>query len=369
MALTDFNDLYQLQGLEAVKRQIWAAIPTSRLSWIDLSDDASNIIDREIPELVQIVEGMLVENCKVVIASGSKSYKTWLTIALALHIAQGQPFWNRPTRKSRVLYVDLELRKRGFDYRCKSIAKECGLELERGQLIHLPLRGMIAGLSVHEIITRIVEAAKHFQCGVVVVDPVYKLNTEGDENSSRDQTILFNEIDRITTEAKCAVILNDHFSKGNQAEKDPLDAIRGSSAKGGDVDGAIVLRRHDEQNCFRVDVIQRELPPIDPFVIGWEFPVMKLREDLDPEEMKKPKSGKSDKKPSPYIKLLSSLKEHDSGDPITVQQWARLSRISVKDIQDYLPKMRQWGWVATDGLGEDSRKYITDRGLEELESQ
>ena len=29
---------------------------------------------------------------------------------------------------------------------------------------------------------------------------------------------------------------------GNQAEKDPLDAIRGSSAKGGDVDVAVVLR-------------------------------------------------------------------------------------------------------------------------------
>jgi RecA-family ATPase len=71
----------------------------------------------------------------------------------------------------------------------------------------------------------------HFGFGVIVLDPLYKLNVDGEENRSRDMTILFIELDRLTTEAECNVVLNDHFSKGNQSEKDPLDANRESSAR------------------------------------------------------------------------------------------------------------------------------------------
>jgi hypothetical protein len=87
------------------------------------------------------------------------------------------------------------------------------------------------------------------------------------------------------------VVLNDHFTKGNQAEKDALDTLRGSSAKGGDLT-RLNLRRHEIEGCYRVDVIHRELPPVEPFCIGWEFPLMRLREDLSPEDMKKPQGGR-----------------------------------------------------------------------------
>jgi RecA-family ATPase len=63
----------------------------------------------------------------------------------------------------------------------------------------LALRGRIAGLKVSEIIERIIGLARELQAGLVVIDPIYKLN-QRDENSSRDQTALCNEIDRLTTE-------------------------------------------------------------------------------------------------------------------------------------------------------------------------
>lgn len=86
-------------------------------------------------------------------------------------------------------------------------------------------------------------------------DPLFKLNIAGEENSTRDQTVFFLELDRLTTEAGCTAILNDHSGKGNQSEKDPLDVIRGSSAKGGDLDAAMVLRKHEVEHCFRVDMV------------------------------------------------------------------------------------------------------------------
>ncbi len=83
------------------------------------------------------------------------------------------------------------------------------------------------------------------------------------------------------TDLQCTAIFNDHSGKGNQSEKDPLDVIRGSSAKGGDLDAAMVLRKHDVDGCFRVDLVHRELAPVAPFCIGWNFPLMELRPDLN----------------------------------------------------------------------------------------
>ena len=138
-----------------------------------------------------------------------------------------------------------------------------------------------------------------------MLDPVFKLNIEGEENSSRDQTVFFLQLDRLTTEAGCTVILNDHSGKGNQSDKDPLDVIRGSSAKAGDLDVAMVLRKHEVEGCFSVDMVHRELPRVEPFVLGWKYPLMELRTDLDPESMKKAKGGQS-RKHDP-LKLLARL--------------------------------------------------------------
>jgi hypothetical protein len=259
-------------------------------SWAALVEDAAAIVEKTLPEPVEIVSGLVTGQSKLVIGSGSKSFKTWLTMHLSLCVSHGLPIWDRATTRQPVLYVNLELKPVTFERRLKSIAAALNLKIEPEWFRHLPLRGKLAGMTVDKIITRIIGLAGQFKSGVIVLDPIFKMNLEGEENNSRDQTLFFNQIDRLTTESGCTVILNDHFGKGNQSEKDPLDAIRGSSAKGGDVDAAMILRKHEEENAFRVDVIHRELPPVEPFTISWKFPLMELRPDLSPDAMKAPKS-------------------------------------------------------------------------------
>lgn len=255
--------------------------------WLELIQDGAAIMKETLPPLVEVIEGIVAQGSKLVIGSGSKTFKTWLTMNAGLAISHGIEFWGRKTTKCKVLYVNLELKERTFKWRLQKVALTLGIEVDPKQFLHLPLRGKLCGLRVFQIISRIIELAIKLGIGVVIIDPIYKLNTEGDENSSRDQTILFNDLDRITTEAGSTLILNDHFGKGNQSEKDPLDAIRGSSAKGGDVDAAMILRKHEVEGCFSVDLVHRELPPVAPFCIEWEFPLMKLRPDLDAADMKK----------------------------------------------------------------------------------
>lgn len=329
-------------------------------SWLSLIEDAADLITRKLPPIVQIVEGIICEQSKLVIGSGSKSFKTWITMDMALSIAHGVQWWGRETIRLPVLYVNSELRPETFTRRLQVLAQAKQLKLDPGVFLHLPLRGRIAGCAVKILVDRIVSLATNCNRKVIICDPVYKMNTEGEENSSHDQTLFFNELDRITTEAGCTLILNDHFSKGNQSEKDPLDAIRGSSAKGGDVDAAMVLRNHTVKECFRVDVIHRELPPVDPFCVGWKFPFMELRPDLDPDDMKKSKGGRT-KKHDPQ-ELCAAIVESTFENPVTISAWAANAGITRQTLQGYLASLRAKGWIATAGEGNKARQYLTEKG-------
>lgn len=335
--------------------------------WLPFITDAADIIVKEIPPVIQIIVGIVCEMSKLVIGSGSKSYKTWLTIDLALSVSHGVKALGLETSRRKVLYVNLELKPDTFERRLQAVAKAKGMVIEPGWFYHLPLRGKLSLTLLQVIINRLIAICLEKGITVIVLDPVAMLNTQGDENSSRDQIVLMNEIDRLTTDAKCTVILNDHFGKGNQSEKDPLDAIRGSSAKGGAIDAAMILRRHDVEECFRVDIIHRELPPIEPFVIGWNYPLMEPRTDLDPEEMKKSKGGRS--KDYELAFLLTPIRNTSRESSITISAWSKILGIPRKTLSDYLAELRKRDYIRTIGEGTSARQYITIIGLTYLENE
>lgn len=334
--------------------------PGGNNNWAGLVEDGAEAVGEELPPLVEVIEGIICDRSKLVIVSSAKCYKTWLTIYLGLCVSHGIPFLGRSTNRRRILYVNLELKRETFDRRLQASASALGITVDPGWFHHLPLRGCMAGITVGELISRIVGIAKQRQTGLVVLDPVAKCNVEGEENSSRDQTLFFNQIDRLTTEADCTVVLNDHTTKGNQSEKDPLDTIRGSSAKGGDLDAAMVLRKHEVDGCYRVDMVHRELAPVDPFVIGWNYPLMELRPDLDAEDMKKPKGGQT-KKYNPE-KLCAAIAETTAENPISISAWAVKADITRQTLQGYLPSLRAKGWISTTGEGNTARQFITESG-------
>ena len=332
--------------------------------WGDMVEDGADLQARELPPVVQIVSGLVAELSKLSIVSSAKCFKTWLTIYLAIATSQGIEFLGHATSRRRVLYVNLELKPATFTRRIKAIASALGITIDRAWFFHLPLRGKLSGLTVHEIISRIIAVAQKRGATVIIVDPLFKLNIEGEENSSRDQTVFCNELDRLTTEGHCTAIFNDHAPKGNMSEKEPLDVIRGSSAKGGDLDAAMVLRKHEVDGCFRVDMVHRELPPVEPFCIGWRFPLMELRPDLSPDDMKRPKAGR--KRTQDPIKLLAKIADTSPGKPVSKSEWARRAGIERQNLDTYLPEMRCNGWIKTVGEGNTARQCITEKGQKAL---
>lgn len=327
-------------------------------SWFDLIEDAAAIATEELPTVVQIIEDILPESCKLVIAGAAKTFKTWITLHVAFAISHGIPFLNHPTTRRRVLYCNLELRSIAFKRRIKTIGKALDIKFKKGCLLHIPLRGKLAGLQPSEVVSRIITLVKELKIEVVILDPTYKLLANADENATGAMTALFNEIDRITTEAHCTVILCDHFSKGNKSESDPLDAIRGSSAKAGDVDAAMIVRPHETKNCFSIDMIHRELAPVEPFVVEWRFPLMTLRNDLDPARMKKA-GRKRERDPR---KLLAAIAHTTAENPISISAWAKAGKVPRQTLTDYLPAMRREGWITTSGEGPGARQFLTNKG-------
>ena len=331
-----------------------------KTGWIALVDDAAEIVSETLPPPVQIVDGLVPERAKFMLGSGSKSFKTWLTLDAGLSIGHGVQFLGRETERRHVLYVNLELKADTLKRRVQVLAERKGLDVDAGWFMHLPLRGRLSGLRVSQVVDRVAEVIEHTHAEVVVLDPLYKLNLDGEENNARDQTRLFNELDRLISEAGVTLILNDHFSKGNQAEKDPLDAIRGSSAKGGDVDAAMVLRRHEVADCFRVDVIHRELPPVEPFTIGWNFPLMEVRADLDPERMKRAAGGRRPEHDP--LDLCRVIVDTSPDNPITISAWADLAGIPRRTLSTYTDDLRRQGFIATIGDGSRARQFLTEKG-------
>lgn len=363
-AVKDAADYFAAGGQAADLDELTRTAPKPKVDiyWFDLVEDGSDLQVRDIPPVVEIVEGIVAEYSKLSIVSSAKCFKTWLTINLAIAISAGADFLGRNTNRRRVLYVNLELKPQTFTRRLQAIAKALGITIDPKWFSHLSLRGKLSGLTVAEIVTRIIKIAGELQAEVIIVDPLFKLNVEGEENSSRDQTVFCNELDRLTTEAKATAIFNDHSGKGNQSEKDPLDVIRGSSAKGGDLDAAMVLRKHEIQGCFSVDLVHRELAPVAPFVIEWGYPLMRLRDDLDAANMKRLKPGAKPKHDPEQ--LCAAIVEHHKDNPVSVSQWAAKANLPRQTLCNYLPGLRAKRWIGTAGEGNSARQYLTDAGLD-----
>ena len=73
------------------------------------------------PEPPQLVQGILHQTCKMILAGTSKTNKSWCLIDLALSVASGQPWWGRPTTRGPVLYLNFELTPWSFTRRVRAI--------------------------------------------------------------------------------------------------------------------------------------------------------------------------------------------------------------------------------------------------------
>jgi hypothetical protein len=247
-------------------------------------EDAADFIDRDIATPPDVIVDLLHQGSKMVLGGSSKSNKTWLQADLAVSVAAGAMWLGKQTRKGRVLYINLELGTAFFQKRIQVVSRAKEVRIEPGQLMVWNLRGYAADLST--LLGKILEAAGSDKFDLIVIDPIYKVLGNRDENRAGDIASLLNQIERLAVQSGAAVVFGAHFSKGNQAAKESIDRIGGSGVFARDPDSILIFTKHEEDDAFTVDATLRNHPPLKPFVVRWKFPLMVVDDLLDPSKLK-----------------------------------------------------------------------------------
>jgi hypothetical protein len=87
-----------------------------------------------------------------------------------------------------------------------------------------------------------------------------------------------------------AVVVAHHFAKGDSTAKSAMDRMSGAGAWARDPDSIVVLTPHEEESCFTVTSILRNLPQLPEFVVAWDYPLMRLAKDLNPDALRRPQA-------------------------------------------------------------------------------
>lgn len=214
--------------------------------WIeDLNDDLPEIESLEdvfdnLPDLAPpLIDGVLRQGHKMLIAGPSKAGKSFALIGLSIAIAEGSQWLGWPCTQGKVLYVNLELDRASALHRFKDVYQALQLPAKNFNNIDIwNLRGKTVPMD--KLAPKLIRRAQKKGYIAVIIDPIYKVLT-GDENSADQMAHFTNQFDKIATDLGSSVIYCHHHSKGGQGNKKSMDRASGSGVFARDPDALIDL--------------------------------------------------------------------------------------------------------------------------------
>ncbi len=247
--------------------------------------DIMDFLGAPLPKPPELIKGILHKGSKLILSGASKSRKTWALAHLAICVATGQPWWGFDTTPGKVLYANFEIAPEFFQDRVLSIKEHMMLEGNklRGQLKLWNLRGHAADIA--QLADQIIDQTKD-KYDLIILDPIYKILGDRDENSNGDVAIMMNVFDRIIKDTGAAVAFAHHFSKGNQAKREAMDRMSGAGAFARDADSLLVMTKHEQPDTFVVESILRNHKPQEPFCVTLNHPIMERWDGADPTKLK-----------------------------------------------------------------------------------
>jgi hypothetical protein len=234
----------------------------------------------------QIIHGLLHRGCKMLLAGTSKSNKSWALLHLGLSVAGGVPWLNFEVERGRVLYINFELP----DWSLARRIADIGLVMQGmpedtfDRFETWNLRGHASDLGL--LLPRLLAALGEKRFDLIIIDPLYKLLGDRDENAAGDMGGLFNELERLASDAEAALVVAHHFAKGNAAVKGVQDRMSGSGVMARDVDALMVLTPHEEEDAFTAEFVVRHFARVQPFAVRWVHPLLTPDASLDPDQLK-----------------------------------------------------------------------------------
>jgi len=263
----------------------------------------------------QVIVGVLHRGSKAVFGGPSKAYKTWNLMDMGMAVASGEPWWNFPTTKGKVLYVNFELQPFAIHRRLKKLAEDRNIGVPENLKIW-NLRGYATPLD--KLIPELLRQIEGDGYALVIPDPIYKTLMGRNENDAGDIGSVCNEIEAVAVETGAAVAFGAHYAKGNAAGKEHIDRVSGSGVWARDPDSIITATAHEEEGAFTVEMTLRNFQPQDPFVVRWEYPRMRRDVLLDPAKLKNAAGRPAENSVSDIMQYLSGA--------MTTTEWMKECR-------------------------------------------
>ena len=192
----------------------------------------------DLPKLSEpLIEGVLRQGHKMLVAGPSKAGKSYMLIELCCAIAEGLKWLGFQCTKGKVLYVNLELDRASCLHRFKDVYT--ALEFRPDNLKNIDiwnLRGKSTPMD--KLAPKLIRRAAKKNYIAIIIDPIYKVIT-GDENSADQMAAFCNQFDKVCTELGCAIIYCHHHSKGGQGGKKSMDRASGSGVFARDPDALL----------------------------------------------------------------------------------------------------------------------------------
>ncbi|WP_342621977.1 AAA family ATPase [Erysipelothrix sp. P66] len=214
--------------------------------WIEgVNDDLPDpeplieVFDNLPPLSPPLIEGVLRQGHKMLMAGPSKAGKSFALIGLTIAIAEGNKWFGWQCTQGRVLYVNLELDRASALHRFKDVYKSLGIKPKNLKNIDIwNLRGKVVPMD--KLAPKLIRRAQKQGYIAVIIDPIYKVIT-GDENSAEQMAHFTNQFDKVASELGASVIYCHHHSKGSQGSKKSMDRASGSGVFARDPDALIDL--------------------------------------------------------------------------------------------------------------------------------
>lgn len=254
-----------------------------------------------------IISSLLSLTEKLELAGGSKSFKTWSLIDMGLSVAAGYAFWSHLTFQTHVVYLNMELSQPFFETRLCEVAEARQIPIPANfHVFHLRGTKLYDPTRWSRFIGYLESLLHRIPSPLLITDPIYKMLGGRSENSAGDINAMMDQLEDLVQRTQGANAFGHHFTKGNQSDKEAIDRASGSGVFQRDPDTLLSMTKHENENCYTVESILRNHPPVDDFVLEWHYPVFVPRKDLDPQDLKKPRGREPKYTVDQLVEILGS---------------------------------------------------------------
>lgn len=244
---TIFESIY---GREERKRDNTKTV--SSINSISLSE----LIATEFPAPLWLVDKLIPNEALTIISGAPASYKTFITIEIALKVAGGEKvFGHFPATQCPVLIIDEENNPRILKERTRLLSTNSSLP------IYFASKGNF--LLNEESVKNLIEHAKKKEVGLVIIDSLICIH-DSDENSASGMRTVMKLLKEITKNGIATVVIHHHRKRKERG--DAKQDIRGSSDILAQVDCHLAVERKNQSVIIHQSKL-REAKEMEPITV------------------------------------------------------------------------------------------------------